>query len=1234
VRIKNQLENPASEHRVVSIALIHGQSIGGKILILNQSVMKTRAQNVFFTLALLALATLNSQFSTAFAQGTAFTYQGQLVSGSTPASGSYDVTFSLFNANASGVAIAGPVTNTATAVSNGLFTTTVDFGTGVFTGTSYWLEIAVRTNGGGAFTTLSPRQPVLPTPYAIYSVSAENAMNANYSINAQNATAALSANFATTATTAGSANSVSATNITGTVQLTQLPGTILTNNESGVNLTGAFTGNGGGLTNLNAAQLTSIGNTNGGSYNFFAGSPAGNSSTSGTGNTAIGSQALVFNTSGSANTALGENALNYNASGTGNTAIGSQALTLNTGGSGNTALGVVALIFNTSGSDNTANGGAALYYNTNGSYNTANGYQALYASTSGSNNIALGYQAGYNLTTGSSNIDIGNPGTSGDNNIIRIGTSQTQTYLAGVVNGNGGGLTNLNAASMSGSIPSASLTSVPAASLTSIGNTNGGSGNFFLGSAGNTTTSGAFNTANGFDALLSNTSGSGNTANGYQALLFNSSGSNNIALGQLAGYNITTGSSNIDIGNKALSTDTNIIRIGSGQSQTFIAGVINGNGGGLTNLNAAQLFSIGNTNGGNNYNFFVGSSGNSTTSGDQNTAIGYLALTSITSGNFNTAIGGGALNGNTGGSENTAIGDGALSVNTNGDNTAVGYVAIGNNASGAFNTAVGNEALSENASGGFNTAIGDGALANLGEGSAGGSDNIALGYNAGFNYYFSESNNIDIGYAGNEFENDIIHIGTPGIQTNTFIAGVINGNGGGLTNLNAAKLSSGTIPLAQLPSQVVTNNSTSLTLNGTFNGNGFGLTNLNASQLTSIGNTNGGFSNFFIGSAGNSTTSGSVNTAVGFDALIANTSGSYNTANGVAVLNQNTSGSYNTAIGNGALVNNMGGSYNTANGYWALEINLSGSNNIALGYEAGYNIVGSSNIDIGNLGVFTDTNIIRIGTPGIQTNTFIAGVINGNGGGLTNLNAAQLTGALPAISGASLTSLPANAALLDASSQTFTGRNSFNQGIGVGTTSTLEGNLNVNTNTYLFSHPIYLRGEMGTDHNHGLAYNGNTVTNFGTGNVQVDGPVLWGFSGGALAVMNGGAHAVLTWTNGGVSVTGGFAFSSDRNMKTGFAALNPQEVLARVAALPMSSWFYKTDTDARHVGPMAQDFHAAFALGGGDDKHINVGDEGGVALAAIQGLNQKLNEKDAEIKALQQSVAELKQLVQTLAEKK
>lgn len=118
-------------------------------------------------LVFLAFLTFSSQFSNARAQGTAFTYQGWLSSGANPANGSYDLAFTLFATNAIGVALAGPVTNTAIAVNNGLFTTMIDFGTGAFTGGSNWLEIAVRTNGGGSFSTLTPRQQLTPAPYAI-----------------------------------------------------------------------------------------------------------------------------------------------------------------------------------------------------------------------------------------------------------------------------------------------------------------------------------------------------------------------------------------------------------------------------------------------------------------------------------------------------------------------------------------------------------------------------------------------------------------------------------------------------------------------------------------------------------------------------------------------------------------------------------------------------------------------------------------------------------------------------------------------------------------------------------------------------------------------------------------------------------------------------------------------------------------------------------------------------------
>ena len=82
----------------------------------------------------------------------------------------------------------------------------------------------------------------------------------------------------------------------------------------------------------------------------------------------------------------------------------------------------------------------------------------------------------------------------------------------------------------------------------------------------------------------------------------------------------------------------------------------------------------------------------------------------------------------------------------------------------------------------------------------------------------------------------------------------------------------------------------------------------------------------------------------------------------------------------------------------------------------------------------------------------------------------------------------------------------------------------------------------------------------------------------------------------------------------------------QIAALPLSSWNYKTDTTTRHVGPMAQDFYAAFAVGP-DDKHIATVDADGVALAAIQGLNQKVEEKDARIAELERRLEKLEQLM-------
>jgi hypothetical protein len=341
---------------------------------------------------------LNLQLSPVHAQGTAFTYQGQLQDSGGLANGSYNLAFTLFNTSNAVTAIAGPVTNNAVNVTNGLFTVQIDFGAGVFTGQTNWLQIGVASNAVSAFTTLSPLQELTPVPGAIYANSAGNLLGA-----------------------------LPSAQLSGTVALTQLPAAVVTTNETTVTLDNLTLD---GTLYLPSPEIMSDGDsllyasiTN---ANLFAGLAAGDPA----------------NNTGDDNTAIGNEALYSNTNGIENTAIGSQALYYNTSGGDNTAIGFGALPHNTSGSDNTANGIEALFSNTTGSDNTANGYQALWSLTNGSQNIALGFGAGNALYMGTSNIDIGSPGVAGDNNIIRIGSTQTATWLAGNVYASGAVFSN------------------------------------------------------------------------------------------------------------------------------------------------------------------------------------------------------------------------------------------------------------------------------------------------------------------------------------------------------------------------------------------------------------------------------------------------------------------------------------------------------------------------------------------------------------------------------------------------------------------------------------------------------------------------------------------------------------------------------------------------------------------------------------------------------------------------
>jgi hypothetical protein len=115
----------------------------------------------------------------ALAQGTAFSYHGRLDDGASAASGVFDFRFGVYNAFSGGTQQGATISQSAVTISNGLFSASLDFGNGVFTGAQRWLEISVRTNGAGAFTILSPRQPLTATPYSITAGAVTGPINGN-----------------------------------------------------------------------------------------------------------------------------------------------------------------------------------------------------------------------------------------------------------------------------------------------------------------------------------------------------------------------------------------------------------------------------------------------------------------------------------------------------------------------------------------------------------------------------------------------------------------------------------------------------------------------------------------------------------------------------------------------------------------------------------------------------------------------------------------------------------------------------------------------------------------------------------------------------------------------------------------------------------------------------------------------------------------------------------------------
>ncbi len=545
---------------------------------------------------LLLFSTFNSQLST-WAQGTAFTYQGQLSDGGNPANGTYDLAFGLFSVSSGSGAVGGTLSRPAIPVSNGVFTVTLDFGAN-FPGADRWLEISVHTNGSvGGFTVLSPRQKLTPAPYAIaagnLTGTVGNGQLANSSITVNAGTGlggggAVALGGATTLSNVGvlsvTGNSdITANSVNGAVTLgdtatsADVPSAIVKRDATGNFSTATITLD----NNLNLPTTTATagiiysGNTTllhtfgPASASFYAGLGAGNLTNTGSFNTGIGFLVLAAGTSGFSDTAVGANALQNNADGIANTAIGSAALEKNTNGGYNVAIGDTALFQNTSGSYNVAIGEQALFNNTTGQESTAVGNSALTANTSGTANTAVGSAALFENTTGFHNTAVGLSAlefnVNGDdntavgagaigNNIIGSGNSALgEDALDSLTNGNNN----------------------TAAGFLALGSVTSGNGNVGVGAgACPALSTGSDNVGVGLGVLPALSIGSGNVAIGQNASPNISSGTGNIAIGANAGGSIVTGNNNIEIGNPGVQDESGVIRIGT--TGTHTKAVFNG----------------------------------------------------------------------------------------------------------------------------------------------------------------------------------------------------------------------------------------------------------------------------------------------------------------------------------------------------------------------------------------------------------------------------------------------------------------------------------------------------------------------------------------------------------------------------------------------------------------------------------------------------------------------------------
>ena len=537
----------------------------------------------------------------------------------------------------------------------------------------------------------------------------------------------------------------------------------------------------------------------------------------------------------------------------------------------------------------------------------------------------------------------------------------------------------------------------------------------------------------------------------------------------------------------------------------------------------------------------------------QNTAVGTNTLAAVIAG---------------GGSQNTASGQNALAADTTGSrNTANGAGALKRNTSGVNNTASGVTALSSNTSGSNNTASGFNALHN----NTSGGGNTAIGVTALF---------------ANDTGSDNTAVGTNSLTANT--------SGGANTAIGQGALQSNTTGSNNIALGISAG--TALT-SGDFNiyiGNAGVATESNTIRIGNTSQTR----TFISGISGVTPAGAALPVFIDSNGQLGTTGSISGTLISGAVANATTASSLSGTITGSQIT----GSITTATlpatqiSAGTAAISISGNAATATTATTATNVAGSGVSGAITTATIGGTQITgTINAAQLPIGTTAGTVAAGNDGRLSDARA-PLAGSANYIQNQSATPQTA----------------SFNINGNASIGGALDFGSSVRQMLNLFGTSFAIGVQNATQD-----YRSDANFAWFTAGTHVDTPA---FSPGV------GGSVLMTLTPAGiptaVAVTGAaraqtFTSTSDRAAKTDFSPVDAREVLDRVALLPVTTWSYKNEGAVRHIGPVAQDFRAAFNLGY-DDKSISVVDAQGVAFAAIQGLNQKLEaalkEKDAKIK--------------------